>query len=426
MRPRAGGVPADLGAPALPCSKSHAQRALILAGLGVGAAVLEGVDEGDDVGVTAAAVEALGARIERSGATWRVAAAAAFRPGRVDCGDSATCLRMLAMAAGILGAPVELTGSERLRVRPSEELRAALAALGGSVANGWPLRVGGAAPLTSGASLRLAARTTSQVVSGAMLGLGCAVRRGAAHAGAVAIDAPFRAPSGYVRVTARLLEAFGVDVAGVPPGAVAPHERLAIRVGPARGHDPVACRVPRDASAATFVGAFAVLHGSLAPAWPTDDGHPDWGALAELEALGATPPGAPFAARGLAERPDSFPALAAVAAARPGRSELRGAPALRHKESDRVAAMAAGLRALGVGCEEHDDGLVVHGRDLRAHAPAAPIAVPAPRDHRVVMALALLGTVVPGGVAVPHADAPSKSWPGFYGWLARVARVELR
>lgn len=49
--------------------------------------------------------------------------------------------------------------------------------------------------------------------------------------------------------------------------------------------------------------------------------------------------------------------------------------------------------------------------------------LPAPADHRVVVALALLGTVLPGGVALAHAEAAAKSWPGFFAWLGRVAEV---
>jgi 3-phosphoshikimate 1-carboxyvinyltransferase len=99
-------------------------------------------------------------------------------------------------------------------------------------------------------------------------------------------------------------------------------------------------------------------------------------------------------------------------------------PALRYKESDRIAALARALSAAGARCRELADGLLVDG-PLRAPG-GGPLHLPAPADHRVVMALAILGTLHPGGVVVDHPGAVAKSWPGYFEWLGRVARVESR
>jgi 5-enolpyruvylshikimate-3-phosphate synthase len=85
--------------------------------------------------------------------------------------------------------------------------------------------------------------------------------------------------------------------------------------------------------------------------------------------------------------------------------------------------MAAGLRALDVGCAVLPGGLAIDGRDLRGLGAPGPVELPAPADHRVVMALSLLGTLVPAGVRVGNREAVAKSWPGFFAWLGRVAEV---
>ena len=124
----------------------------------------------------------------------------------------------------------------------------------------------------------------------------------------------------------------------------------------------------------------------------------------------------------LASRPDTFPCLAMLAALRRGRTEFDDLPALRHKESDRIHAMAEALTALGVTCEERTHGLAVEGP---LPEPRGPVALKTPPDHRVVMALALLGTKLPFGVVVEHGDAVEKSWPDFFAWLGRVAEVTV-
>jgi 3-phosphoshikimate 1-carboxyvinyltransferase len=419
VQPKPGGVPSDLGAPVLPGSKSHAQRALLVAGLGVGTSTLDNMPDSGDVQVLGAALAALGARVERDGARWKVHAAAELRDARIQCHDNGTALRMLMMMVGMLGGRATFDGSPRLRQRPVDEAVTALRAHGVRVNDRWPVRVDGQAPRTdSPAEMVLTARTTSQVVSGAMLGLACAAARGVAGPRAVRVEGPITAAALYWSITTQVLDAFG---ARWRSEASADGVRMMVDQVRPREH---CYGVPVDASAATFVSALAALHGADLPRWPDQDGHPDWLVNAELLCLRSAEPNATWSAQLLASLPDTFPALCAVSAQRAAPSVLRGAPVLRHKESDRVAAMAAGLRPLGVSCTEHDDGLVLVGRDLRRRAASAPIPLPAPADHRVVMALALLGTLVPAGVVVDHAPCVAKSWPGYFDWLARVADVE--
>lgn len=430
VRPRPDGVPAELGRPRVPGSKSHAQRALLLAGVGHGDTRLTEVPDGRDVAVMARAVAALGAGLERDGSTWLVRAAETLRPAAIDCEDDGTALRTLLLTVPLVGSRAQFSASPRLRQRPHGDALAALAELGAGHDRGtdpghgaelvWPLAVDGT---HLGAPRELAfavgARWTSQAASGAVLGLACRALRGLGGGTAHVVYAP-GVPRGYVEMSCAVARAFGVAVAA-RTGAVGAGEPWSIGVGSARPA-AVVYAIPPDASSATFVAALAVLHGLPMPAGGRD-GHPDWEARTDLAHLAAAGPTEPVRLEGLGQRPDSFPALCAVAAAREARTTLVGAAALRHKESDRIATMAAGLRALGVVCEELPDGLVVHGRGQLRSAHAAPVLLPPVDDHRVVMALALLGTVLPGGVTVGPVAAVEKSWPGFFTWLASVADV---
>ena len=150
------------------------------------------------------------------------------------------------------------------------------------------------------------------------------------------------------------------------------------------------------------------------------DSHPDWLFGDDLDRLLRAPPNTEMVFRELRRRPDTFPCLAAVAALRCGRTVFTGIPSLRHKESDRIRAMAEGLAALGVRCEERPDGLAVEG-PMPTHE--TPVHLPTPDDHRVVMALALLGSRVPGGVEIDNPAAVRKSWPDYFDWLGRVSEV---
>ena len=144
------------------------------------------------------------------------------------------------------------------------------------------------------------------------------------------------------------------------------------------------------------------------------DPHPDWQALADIQAWANAAPGSRLDLTDLGARPDSFPCLAALAALRHGETQLLGAPALRHKESDRIKAMAELLKSLGGRCEERPDGLIVHGP---LPQQGATLVVPTPDDHRIVMAAALLGTRLKQGVFIENPEAANKSWPGFFHWL---------
>jgi 3-phosphoshikimate 1-carboxyvinyltransferase len=107
---------------------------------------------------------------------------------------------------------------------------------------------------------------------------------------------------------------------------------------------------------------------------------------------------------------DVFPTLAVVAACAEGRSEILGVGHTRGQESDRIAAVAAGLRALGGRVEEYADGIAIDPVPLHGGV------VDAAGDHRVAMAFSILGLAVPG-VAIEGSEAVAKTYPAFYEML---------
>jgi 3-phosphoshikimate 1-carboxyvinyltransferase len=96
---------------------------------------------------------------------------------------------------------------------------------------------------------------------------------------------------------------------------------------------------------------------------------------------------------------------------------VRGAGELRHKESDRIAMLARGFRAMGVTVDEYEDGFTIHG------GPPAGGEADAAGDHRLAMAFAIAGTAASSPVSIRGADAVAVSYPGFFNELQRLCEA---
>ncbi|MCA8942425.1 MAG: hypothetical protein KDB80_07665 [Planctomycetes bacterium] len=407
----------DLVVANLPASKSHAQRALLLAGLLPGERCLFDLGSNDDTDVCRASVQALGARISTDAEDCVVIGVdhdrADAAPVEVWSGESGTTARMVAAATAVLGRWIRIDGAPGLRRRPMHALTDVLRRAGVRVE-------GDALPLVIDARdarwpdvVTVDGRTTTQVASGLMLGIGVRHARGLLPSPrALRVEHPNAV--NYLRLTAHVAGQFGIPIVCESDGdsIVFRFESIDNRL--------VNWTAARDASAAAFPIALAAMLGcgcELPDAG--DDPHPDWRIGFDVKRI-VERPTAEVVCDQIRRRPDTFPALVALAATQPGTTRFVGAPALRTKESDRITAMREGLDALGVACEELDDGLVVHGP---LPAGDTPIRVPTPADHRIVMAFALLGAVRPGGVELDESRAVAKSWPGFWNWFARYANV---
>lgn len=433
-----GPAPLD-AAVRVPGSKYEANRFLIAAALTDGTTRLRGLPEGEDIRAAISAVDALGGStagrggcLEVRGTAVAASPGSSFDPGgpvRVSVGESGTLLRFLTAAAATVPGSVTITGSGRIRERPVAGLVAALGALGADIGT-----TGGFAPLTvrsgrlEGGTVGVPASESSQFASGLLLAAPRA-------AGAVSVELEGDPVSAsYLDLTVSVMARCGVNVGRPGPGR--------FRVAPGARYRPGDHRISGDwTSAGYFLAAAA-----LAPGRVTVDGLDPDSPQGErrfpevLRRMGCDVSEKPAEdgvrvtvagasrLRGISvdmrSMPDAAPTLAAIAPFAEGTTRIHGIGHLRHKESDRIAALAEGLGRLGARAAATDDGLAIEPPASGASLRAA--ALDAHGDHRIAMALALTGLRLPG-VRIGAPEVVAKSFPGFWDALSRLgARVSGR
>ncbi len=425
-----GPAPLD-AAVRVPGSKYEANRFLIAAALTDGTTRLRGLPEGEDIRAAIAAVDALGGSTAGRGGCLEVRGTAvaatpgsSFDPGvpvRVSVGESGTLLRFLTAAAATVPGSITITGSGRIRERPVAGLVAALGALGADIGT-----TGGFAPLTvrsgrlDGGIASVPATESSQFASGLLLAAPRA-------AGAVSVELEGDPVSAsYLDLTVSVMARCGVNVERPGP------RRFQVASG-AR-YQPGDHRISGDWTSAGYFFAAA----ALAPGRVTVDGLDPESPQGErrfpevLRGMGCEVSEAPSEEgvrvtvtgasrlRGVSvdmrSMPDAVPTLAAIAPFAQGPTIIRGISHLRHKESDRIAALADGLGRLGARATATDDGLAIEPPE--GGAVRAP-ALDAHGDHRIAMALALTGLRVPG-VRVGSPQVVAKSFPDYWRALAEL------
>lgn len=409
----------------VPGDKSISHRALMLGLVCAGETRIDGLLEGQDVLATAAAVRALGAHVERLGpGRWRVAGpglGALAEPAHVlDMGNSGTACRLL--MGLVAGHPVTcfFTGDESLSGRPMGRVITPLSKMGASFVSRQgrlPLAVTGAAPLMP---IRYALPVASAQVKSAVL-LAALNTPGETS---VIETAPSRDHS------ERMLKGFGAQIR-VEDGA----EGRIVTVTGEQELVATGVMVPGDPSSAAFAAVAASLVPGSRIVAPNVGVNPTRSGLFEvLRDMGAKleyrnqrdVAGEPVcdlaveaaALKGVTVPPeiaprmiDEYPILAVAAAAAEGVTHMTGLAELRHKETDRIAAMAAGLRACGVMVEEGPDSMTVHGRGVDGIKGGATVR--SHFDHRIAMSFAVLGQIAQAPVMVDDARAIATSFPDF-------------
>ncbi len=402
----------------VPGDKSISHRALMLGSIAEGRTDVSGFLSGEDCLATAAAMRALGVTIEQPDAT-SLLIQGVGRDGLqapdqdIDLGNSGTAMRLL---AGLLAGQrfsCTLTGDESLTGRPMGRIIKPLTLMGAAIESDCD----GTPPLQLSGGLKLHAIdydlpiASAQVKSALLLAGLYAEGRTSVTEPAVTRDH-----------TERMLASMGADLS-VENGTVS-------IVG---GQDLRGCtvEVPGDLSSATFI-ILATLLSQDADILienvginPTRTGVIDilkgMGANLALEnrrSLGQEPVadlrvrasqlhGGPVDPALVPLAIDEFPALFVAAAAAKGKTSFSGLEELRVKESDRISAMADGLRRLGIQVEETPDGAAVHGGRFTGGE------VESYHDHRVAMSLAIAGTIADGEVLVRGVDNVDTSFPGF-------------
>jgi 3-phosphoshikimate 1-carboxyvinyltransferase len=398
----------------VPGDKSISHRALIIGAMAEGETWIGGLLEARDVLATAAAVQAFGARVDRTAqGSWRVEGAAWKSPSQpIDCGNSGTAARLLMGAAAGQHIDATFVGDASLSRRPMERVLAPLRQMGAR-ADGTtlPVRISGGGL----AGIRfLNAKASAQVKSAILFaGLNCD--------GDVEVDEP--APSRDH--SEKMLRAFGCDVE---------QDQGRVRLGARRRPVGTRIEVPGDPSSAAFpLVAALIVPGSRVTVRsvlvnPLRTGLfetlQDMGAdlsIASTRMAGQEPVadvtasfsklnGVVVPASRAPSMIDEYPILAVAAACAEGRSEMHGLAELRVKESDRLAAIITGLRACGVEAREEGDTLIVEGSGA---APRGGAEVAAYDDHRIAMSFLILGLAAQSPVRVDSADMIGTSFPGF-------------
>jgi 3-phosphoshikimate 1-carboxyvinyltransferase len=407
----------------VPGDKSISHRYALIAAVAEGSSHLLNYSPGADCQSTLSCLRRLGVDIQqdsertvtvlgRGFSRWRSS------PDALDAGNSGSTMRMLAGLVAAQPFTTLMRGDDSLSRRPMRRVIEPLTQMGARIE-----ATEGHAPLTVyGAPLQAIAHApevpSAQVKSAVLLA-------GLHAEGTTSVTEPAQTRDH----TERALTAFGVTV-------VSDRARVSVT-----GGQRVAAQtlpVPGDFSSAAFwMVAAAALPGSRVEIDdvglnPTRIGLVDvlrrFGARVEIREIGAAAgePRGTIVVEGdhagsveisPAEVPgliDELPAIAALAA-QGGDVSVYGAAELRHKESDRIAALVAGFRGLGIDADERADGFLIHG----AGAPAGGVAN-ARGDHRMAMAFAIAALTARSPSRIEGSDAVVISYPDFFETLDRL------
>ena len=415
------------GVATVPGDKSISHRSLIFGALAVGETTVTGLLEGEDVLRTATAMEALGAKVERTPGVktriWGRGIGGLREPADViDMGNSGTSARLI---AGLLSAyPFTsfMTGDASLRRRPMARVIAPLSMTGAKFVS----REGGRLPLAiTGTPIPMPLNYASPVASAQVKS---AVLLAGLHAPGTTVVTE---PSLSRDHTERMLRYFGaqVETSGTTVKLVGQPELT--------GKNLI---VPADPSSAAFLVVAALLvpgsHVTITNVGTNPlrtglfDTLKEMGAslvfknermecgepVADLEVKHSALKGVTVPASRAPSMIDEYPVLAMAAACASGDTRMEGLSELRVKESDRLTAIAEGLSKVGITSKVDGDTLTVTGG--KAKGSSSPIAVNL--DHRMAMSFLVLGMVSDGSITVDDASPIATSFPGFAALMNKL------
>ena len=405
---------------AAPPSKSMAHRAVLCAALAKGTSHLHHLAFSKDISATLGAAGRLCARVTTGENDAVVEGLGRFLPvdAPVDCCESGSTLRFLIPLASLTGQEVTFTGRGRLMERPQSVYKTLYQQQGLRFEQGADrLTVEGA--LTPG-EYELAGNVSSQFISGLLFALPLLDGDSTLH-----LIPPVESRS-YIDMTRAVQAAFGVTSRWLDGNTLALPGRQHYR--------PCDYDVEGDYSQAAFPAVLgAVCGGVTVTGLSPDTLQGDAVILDILHRCGAQ-----FTREGdtvtfakaplhgvdidLADCPDLGPVLMVLGLLCEGTTVIRNAERLRLKESDRIAAMEAELRACGGVLESEGGTITVHGCAEHLHAPEGILH--GHNDHRVVMSLAVLSAAAGLPLTVDDAEAIQKSWPNFFAAI-RPLGVEV-
>ncbi len=411
----------------VPGDKSISHRSIMLGAIANGTTTVRGFLRGDDNMATMGAFRAMGVEINDDGQTVVIQGKGLHglsEPGDViDCGNSGTTIRLITgLLAGQSFFSV-VTGDQYLRKRPMKRVVEPLTRMGARILG---RNQGGLAPLAiSGGSLNAIGYespvSSAQVKSAIML------------AGLYADgETSLREPSLSRDHSERMFRLFGASLELFNSG-------VTVRGGvELQGQD---ITVPGDISSATFyivaalitlgsellirnvgvnptrTGAIDILRAMGGSIELLDQREVSGEPVADILVRSSRLKGCAIAGSVVPRAIDEFPAICVAAACAEGVTTIREAKELRVKETDRIAAMAVNLRALGVTVAECDDGMTVSGVERLAGGSVNSFG-----DHRIAMSLSVAALVSTGGITITDTECVATSFPTFYPLLEQVTR----
>jgi 3-phosphoshikimate 1-carboxyvinyltransferase len=414
------------GVAAVPGDKSISHRALILGALAVGETAISGLLEADDVLNTAEAMRRFGATVARSGpgrwSVWGRGVGGWSEPGDVlDFGNSGTGSRLVMGAMATTPITAVFTGDASLRGRPMARVLDPLTGFGATYSS----RAGGLMPITLiGASRPVSidhhvAVASAQVKSALLL---------------AALGAPGRSRIRQDELTRdhteKMLAAFGADIE-----VEALEKGEAVHLAGQVELTPCAVDVPRDPSSAAFAMVAALVVPGSDIRIPAVLLNPRrTGLIATLQEMGgyivieneresggekigdlvvrsSALKGVEVPAERAPSMIDEYPILGVAAAFAEGRTTMRGLEELRVKESDRLAAIAAGLKVNGLATAETHESLSVEGRGADGVPGGGRVATH--MDHRIAMSFLIMGLAAKNAVSVDDISMIATSFPEF-------------
>lgn len=419
-RPPKAGLSGDVRPPG---DKSISHRALLLNALGVGHAKVTGLLEGEDVLRTAAALNAMGAKIERQDdGVWTVDGVGvqglAEPEDVLDMGNSGTAARLLAGTLAGLDGIACMTGDGSLRSRPMQRVIGPLEEMGARFmarsGGRMPLVIQGAKSLTP---LDYASPVASAQVKSAILLAGLAApgetrvvepamsrdhtermltRMGAAVSSEAVADGWSVTLQGQPELTA-----IDVDVPADPSSAAFP--LVAALITP--GSDVRLKHICMNPARTGLITTLQEMGGDIVLENARDAGGEP---VSDLRVRGSRLKGVTVPPKRAASMIDEYPILSVAAAVADGETRMRGIHELRVKETDRIAAMANGLKAAGVRVSADDDSMTITGGKVPGGAIAATEL-----DHRIAMSFLVLSLVSEQPISVDDAAPVATSFPTF-------------
>jgi len=406
----------------VPGSKSLTNRALIVAALADGPSVLTGALDCEDTRVMVEALRTLGIEVahQPTSATIQIQGCGGKIPARaaaLHVANSGTSLRFLTAMLATAQGTYQLDGSPRMRQRPISDLLDALRGLGADaksdLGTGCPPVTINASGLDGGYAF-VKGDVSSQFLSGLLMALPYSGDITTVEVQGVLVSQP------YVVMTLSVMEAFGVTIGNRK------FHRFDIHPARYRGRTYA---IEPDASAASYFFAMAAITGGsiTVDGLGTTSIQGDMTFVDVLEHMGCTIVREPARTTVTGGRlravdvdmnalSDTVMTLAVVALFADGVSRIRNVAHIRHKESDRIAALAVELRKLGARVDELSDGLVI---DPPPPELLQGESIATYDDHRMAMSFALAGLRIPG-VTIQDPGCVAKTYPGFWDDLERL------